>query len=287
MLDLIGVKIADYSLFIAAVLLIAFLVHKILRALLSRYLNESSRQMRTDPTHYVFLKNALRFLIILTALIAILYTIPELKELGVSLFAGAGILAAIIGFASQAAFSNIVSGVFLVVFKPFRVGDVVTVKNDMLGIVEDITLRHTIIKDFENKRYVIPNSMIDSEVIHNSAILEEAVGNFLYIHVGFEEDLDRVFALIREEAEKHPSLNDHRSAAEKKAGAPKVDVRLLGWREYYYELRAQCWSRNHIVGFEMKTDLYKAISERFRKEGIAIPVPAHRVALAQQDRPAK
>ncbi|MCZ4408326.1 mechanosensitive ion channel family protein [Cryomorphaceae bacterium 1068] len=235
--------------------------------------------MRNDPTHYVFLKNALRFLIVLTALIVILYTIPELKELGLSLFAGAGIVAAIIGFASQAAFSNIVSGVFLVVFKPFRVGDVVTVKNDMLGIVEDITLRHTIIKDFENKRYVIPNSMIDSEVIHNSAIMEEEIGNFLYIHANFDADLDQVIRLIREEAEKHPVLTDPRTDEQKKAGEPKIDVRVLGWRDYYFELRAQVWSKDHISGFELKTDLYKSISERFRREGIEIPVPAQNIKL--------
>ncbi|MGB6038026.1 MAG: mechanosensitive ion channel family protein [Cryomorphaceae bacterium] len=279
MLDLIGVKFADYALFIFIVLLLSFLIHRILRALLSRYLNESSRQMRNDPTHYVFLKNALRFLIILVALIVILYTIPELKELGLSLFAGAGIIAAIIGFASQAAFSNIVSGIFLVVFKPFRVGDVVKVSKDMLGIVEDITLRHTIIKDFENKRYVIPNSMIDSEVIHNSAIREEEVGNFLFIHVGFDTDLDLAISLIQDEAEKHPILMDPRTEEEKRKEAPKVEVRVLGWREYYYELRAVCWSKDHISGFELKTDLYKSISERFRKEGIDIPVPAQNIKL--------
>jgi len=279
MLDLIGVKSADYALFIFIVFLVSFLIHRILRALLSRYLNESSRQMRNDPTHYVFLKNALRFLVILAAVIVILYTIPELKELGLSLFAGAGILAAIIGFASQAAFSNIVSGIFLVVFKPFRVGDVVNVSRDMLGIVEDITLRHTIIKDFENKRYVIPNSMIDSEVIHNSAIREEEVGNFLFIHAGFDADLDKVTEIIQDEAEKHPNLIDPRTEAEKKAGEPKVGVRVLGWREYYYELRAVCWSKDHISGFDLKTDLYKSISKRFIAEGIDIPVPAHQVKL--------
>lgn len=279
MIDLVGVKLADYFLFIVLVVFLALLTHWILRTILVRYLNESSRHLRVDPTHYVFLKNALRFLIILGATIVILYTIPELKELGLSLFAGAGIIAAIIGFASQAAFSNIVSGVFLVVFKPFRVGDVVTVSQDMLGIVEDITLRHTIIKDFENKRYVIPNSMIDSEVIHNSAIREEEVGNFLFIHAGFDADLDRVTELIQEEAEKHPLLLDPRTQLEKDNGAPKVEVRVLGWREYYYELRAVCWSKDHISGFELKTDLYKSISKRFIQEGIDIPVPARNIKL--------
>jgi small-conductance mechanosensitive channel len=279
MIEFVGIKAADYSIFILIVFVVALIVHRILRAILSRFINESSRVMRNDPTHYVFLKNALRFLVLLGALIVVLYAIPEFRKFGISLFAGAGIIAAIIGFASQAAFSNIVSGIFLVVFKPFRVGDVINVKHDMLGIVEDITLRHTIIKDFENKRYVMPNSVIDSEVIHNSAILQEEVSNFVFIRVGFETDLNKAIALIQDEAAKHPTLIDMRTAEEKRAGIPQVEVRVLGWRDYYYELRAVCWSPNHISGFELKTDLYKSISQRFRKEGIDIPVPAHDVKL--------
>jgi len=277
--EIFGIKSADYALFIFSVLLISFLVHRLLRGFLGRYINKSSQEIRVDPTHYVFLKNALSLLVILIATIIILYSIPELKQLGLSLFASAGILAAILGFASQAAFSNIISGVFLVIFKPFRVGDVVTVSHDMLGIIEDVTLRHTIIRDFENKRYVIPNSMIDSEVIHNSAIREEEVGNFLYIKVGLEEDIEKVIKIIREEAELHPNLIDPRTDAEIHEGKPKIEVRVLGWRDYFFELRATCWSADHLSGFDLKTDLYKSIARRFIKEGMSIPVPSQNIKL--------
>ena len=73
----------------------------------------------------------------------IFYSIPPLKEIGITLLASAGIFAAILGLASQQAFSNIISGIFIVVFKPFRVGDNIEINNNR-GIVEDVTLRHTI-----------------------------------------------------------------------------------------------------------------------------------------------
>lgn len=277
--DFIGIKAADYAIFIFIVIVLSLLIHRALRFSLSRYINKSSREIRVDPTHYVFLKNALSLLVLLGATIVILYSIPELRELGLSLFAGAGILAAIIGFASQAAFSNIISGIFLVVFKPFRVGDVIRVGSEMLGIVEDVTLRHTLIRDFENRRFVIPNSMIDSEVIHNSAIREEEVGNFLYINVGFDEDLDRAIEIIREEAEKHPELIDGRTPEEKAMGEPKIEVRVMPWKSYYFELRAKVWSRDHLSGFDLKTDLYKSIPKRFKEEGIKIPLPAQNLRM--------
>ena len=85
-------------------------------------------------------------------------SIPSLKNLGTALFAGAGVMAAVKGFASQAAFSNIISGVFVILFKPFRVGDIVQLTNGLKGKVTDITFRHTVIKDYENRRIIIPNS---------------------------------------------------------------------------------------------------------------------------------
>ena len=123
-------------------------------------------------------------------------TIPKLKSLGVTIFAGAGILAAIIGFASQAAFSNIVSGIFIVIFKPFRVGDIVKISNLYSGIVEDITLRHTVISDFENKRLIIPNSVISAETIHNSNILDNKICNHIWYGISYDSDVDLATSII-------------------------------------------------------------------------------------------
>ena len=107
------------------------------------------------------------FLIYTIGIIAIVYSIPSVNHIGKTLFAGAGIFSTILGFASQQAFSNIMGGIFLVLFKPFRIGDLIKVGTLNEGYVEDITLRHTVIKDFDNKRIVFPNSLISTETIQS------------------------------------------------------------------------------------------------------------------------
>lgn len=94
--------------------------------------------------------------------------------------AGAGILAAVLGFASQTAFSNIMNGIMIVVFKPFRIGDIIEVdrQDAYMGVVADITLRHTVIQNFENKRVIIPNSVISTQIIVNRDIADQKVVRF-------------------------------------------------------------------------------------------------------------
>ncbi len=101
--------------FALLVLAIAFLVGRILRYILGRFLKVSARKLKVDPTRYNFFKNAVDFIIFLIAAIVIFRSIPSLHYFGTTLITGAGVLAAIVGFASQSAFSNIVSGIFLVI----------------------------------------------------------------------------------------------------------------------------------------------------------------------------
>ncbi len=268
---------------VVVVSLVAFIILKILRFLLGKFLNRSSKILNVDPTHYYFLKNALSFVVYLTALIVIMYSIPELRQFGVTLFAGAGILAAIIGFASQAAFANIISGIFIVIFKPVRVGDTVEIAKQFFGTVEDITLRHTVIQDIENKRFIIPNSVMSSEVIHNFHINDEKVGNQVYFGIGYSANIDHAMDIIREEAMKHPLLIDARTEEDIEAGFPQVIIRVLSWADSSIQLRATLWSANPAEGFQMKCDLLKSIKERFDREGIEIPFPHRKVILQKED----
>ena len=56
----------------------------------------------------------------------------------------------IVGFAAKDAISNLIAGLFIVLFRPFRIGDYIKLENESTGIVDDITLRHTVINTFEN-----------------------------------------------------------------------------------------------------------------------------------------
>ena len=63
--------------------------------------------------------------------------------------------------------ANLVSGVFISLFKPFGIGDRIKLSDKQIdGVVEDISLRHTIIRTFENTRIVVPNSVLNLSLIH-------------------------------------------------------------------------------------------------------------------------
>lgn len=268
--------------FALTVLAVAFLLGRIIRMLLGRFFRGAARKLNVDPTRYNFFKNASDFIVYLIAIVVIFRSIPALRAFGDTLLTGAGILAAIVGFASQSAFSNIVSGVFLVIFRPFSVGDRIRIGQLYTGDVEDITLRHTVIKDFENRRIVIPNTVISNEVIVNSSLIEEKVCMFIELGISHEANIEKAQGIIREEATKHPYCIDNRTEAELAKGEHAVMVRVMGFTEVATQLRGYVWSRNPNEGFDLKCDLHKSIKERFDKEGISLAVPLRMISYKNE-----
>jgi small conductance mechanosensitive channel len=279
---LFEVPYIKYSIITVVTLLIAFVISKIIRILLSRFLRLSSSKLRIDHTQFNFLKNAVTFFIFLGAVIFIFYTVPKLKALSITLFAGAGILTAIVLFASQQAFANIVSGIFIVIFKPFRVNDLVDVGNLPKGRVEDITLRHTVIRNFENRRMIIPNSVISSEIVINSSIVEEQICNFIDMGISYDADIDKAMEIMQSEAMAHPNFIDHRSEEEKREGVPPVSTRVIGFGDSSVNLRAFVWTEDHSRGYVLRTDLYKSIKEQFDQQGIEIPFPYRTIVYKKE-----
>ncbi|WP_372754721.1 mechanosensitive ion channel family protein [Labilibaculum sp.] len=251
---------------------------------MNRILKKASDTLKVDPTNYSFLKNAVSFVIFTIMVIIIFYSIPELKSVGVSLMASAGILAAILGFASQQAFSNIISGIFIVIFKPFRVGDFIKIGELHHGTVEDITLRHTVINNPENRRIIIPNAVISSETILNSSISDPKVCSFLEIGISYNSNVDKAIEIIQKEATKHPNILDNRTAEDLEQKKDLVVVRLINLADSCVTLRAYIWAQDSGKAFVMKCDLFKSIKKEFEANGIEIPFP-HQTVYLRQEKP--
>jgi small conductance mechanosensitive channel len=270
---------------VVLIVLAAFVVERILVSLLRSAYARSKAQGQEDVTRYRFLRNALRFIVGLAALIAIIWTIPSIRSFAVTLFAGAGLIAALIGLSAQKAFSNIISGIFIVGFKPFRVGDNITVgfgqtgpgQPDRSGIVEDITLRHTVILTFENRRLIVPNSIISDEYIINSSIRDPATCEYVEVPVAYEADLDKVMELLRQICMEHPSRIDRRTADELSTNEAEVPVRFVRMGDSSLIVRAYVWARDPVTARIMHYDLNKTIVERFRMHGLAFPYPTRTI----------
>ena len=261
----------DYVVFAILVLVIAFIVSRILKFVIGRFVKTAAQKLKVNPTKFKFFKNTIDFIIYLIAIIVIFRYIPSLRTYGNTLLTGAGVLAAIVGFASQSAFSNIISGIFLVFSKPFGVGDRVQIGQLYTGDVEDITLRHTVIRNFENRLIIIPNSVINNETIVNSTLTNELVCIFIEMVISFTSDTDKAMKIIEDEAMKHPECKDNRTRAEKDSGEPQVVVRLINLTESGQQIRAYVWAKDPSAGFIMKCDLLKSIKKQFDKQNIEIP----------------
>lgn len=271
-------------LFSLGIILVTVLVAYLFNRIYSKMIRNSTRIMRNDPTNYKFLKHFIIATIYLVGISVAIYMVPSLKTLASSLLAGAGILAISVGFASQHALSNVISGLFIVIFKPFKVNDRLNIRT-FQGTVEDITLRHTVIRDFENKRIVIPNTLISDEIIVNSDFAEEKICKWIDIGITYESDIDLAKKIMEDEVLKHPLHIDPRTPEQIQNNEPIVPVRVLNLAESSVVLRAWSWAHNAADGFTMSCDLYESIKKRFDAEGVQIAYPHRTVIIKQTQEP--
>lgn len=256
------------------IILGTIIVASIFQSVFRRIIKRKSHDLNNDPTNYKFLKHTLSALIYIVGFSWAVYTIPTLRVMATSMLAGAGILAVVIGFASQQALANVIAGVFIVIFKPFRINDRVQIKDNFYsGVVEDITLRHTVIRNFENRRIVIPNSLMSSEIIVNSDFGEDLICKFVDVGIAYESDVVLAKKILAEEVMNHPNWLDRRTEEERQKNEPPVAVRVVALAESSVNLRAWAWAGDTAAAFEMQCDVLERIKIRFPKEGISIPFP--------------
>ena len=272
---------ANIALGVVLIFLVTMVVERIVRHSLNHAFEKSSKILKVKVSNYMIIKHLVSFIIYIIGIGTAISLVPALRHITVSIFASAGVLAVVLGFASQQAFSNIISGIFIAIFKPFRVGD--TIKfSDKAGFVEDITLRHTIIRNFENRRFVIPNSKISEETIENFHLIESKTCRLVEFSISYDSDIDKAMKIMQKEAMKHPEVIDNRTDEEKKEKKPMIQVRVLGFSDSSVNLRAWVWAPDPGAAFRIGTDLNKSIKERFDKEGIEIPYP-YRTIVYKKD----
>lgn len=274
--------INTYWILITVTYAVAIILTFIFRKLLKLFITKYSRKLKVDPTNFSFIKNSVGFLLYTGATIFVFYKIPYLQSVASALFAGVGILAIIVGFASQKAFANIVSGLFILIFRPFKISDIIEFKDGQKGVVEEITLRHTMIKDYENRRIIMPNSIISEETIINSNIQDEKIRKHIVFSISYDSNIDKAIDIIRDEALKHPLVIDDRTELEIENNEPSVIVRVISLSDFSVDLKAYIWADGNDQAFVIKCDLLKSVKERFEKEGVEIPFP-YRTIVYKKD----
>ncbi len=231
-------------------------------------------QRRIDETvlrYAVRVKNLLIFLIVGFSYASL---VPSLRALVGTLIAGAGITALVVGFAAKSTLGNLIAGLSLAVYRPFRIGDKLTVEGE-LCTVEDITLRHTIVRTWQYKRLIIPNSKIDEMTLVNYSIIDPKIKCTAELGVSYDTDIDLARRLILEEVNRCP----HRLE-----GAEEPWVRVISHGDFSIGLRVYLWVEDIDSAWLARFWLLEQIKKRFDKEGVEIPFP-YRTLVYKKDLP--
>jgi len=232
-----------------------------------------ARRDTGDITLYKYINYLVTAFIYLVGIILIALAIPALKNLATAAGASAGAIALVAGVASQEGISNIVGGLFIAFFKPFRIGDIIKIGDSTKGRVEDINLRHTVIKDFQNVRIVIPNAVVNKESISNYYMIESKNCEWVEVGISYSSNVDEAISVMRNICESHPLCLDVRTEEDKQKEVPKVDVQVIALADSSVTLKAWVWSASYLTGFKMRNQIYKSIKEEFDASGIEIPFP--------------
>jgi small-conductance mechanosensitive channel len=150
-------------------------------------------------TRYRVLRRSLMGVIIFVGVISALFVIPQVRALAGGLLASSAILGLVIGFAAQRTLSNFVAGVMIGLSQPIRLGDRVEIAGGE-GVVEEIGLVYTRIRQDDRTRVVIPNDRLASDTIKNSTIVTRERLAEITVPVPRDKDLQAVVDLLREEA---------------------------------------------------------------------------------------
>ncbi len=263
---------------------IILVVMMILIKLKNKYFKNMVIKNKIDPTMSKFLTRLVSTSMYLFVIFIIVSQIKPLNQFAVSLLAGSGVAVLVIGFAAQEAFSNLIAGVFLSLFRPFSVDNLISIPSiNVTGRVEDITLRHTVIRTFENNRIIVPNNVINSSVIENRDIIDNKICNFFLVGISYDSDIDLARSIMIDEAMKHPNLIDTRSEQDKEDHVPLVNVVVANLNTSSVDMRMALWAEDAPKSFKLMADLRESIKKRFDQHGIDIAFPHQTIIVKNKE----
>ncbi len=272
------------ALFIFVIIIATIIVAKIVDSLLKAQLKLLSSKMNIDETVYGLLRRIVVAFVYLAGILIVISSVPFLENVSFAIFASAGFAGLVVGMAAQSSLSNIISGISLAAFRPFGVGDLVTI-HDEYGTVSDITLGHTVVTTWDNRRLIIPNHIISDEAIINWSISDPTILWPIDIGIGYDADIDHARSIMIKEAKNHANvlhLNDVRRYHPEIVGGKEMRVVVTELGDFAVNLRLTFWVSDRSVAFITGCELIESIKKRFDAEGIEIPYP-YRTIVYKKD----
>ena len=183
-----------------------------------------------------------------------------------------GALGVGMGFGLQNIANNFVSGVILLVERPIKVGDVVSVAGE-LGTVERVGIRATTLRKFDQTQAIVPNGDLISSVVNNWTLDDRRVRVDFIVGVAYGSDTRLVERLIRE------ALVEHEKVLED----PEPRIFFAEFGDSSLNFRVLAYVADISERFATLSDLHFTIDENFREHEIEIPFPQRDLHLRSID----
>ena len=203
----------------------------------------------------------LRFVKIVVFIVAFLTVADQLGINITSLIAGLGIAGLALSFAAQDTIANIISGIAILIDRPFKVGDWISL-NDMHASVTEIRLRTTVLTTFDNETVVVPNKDLAQQQVVNYT-LTPRIRVRVPIGIAYKEDTEAARNILLSVLE-----GDDRILGEP---APMVLVSSLGDSSVNLEMRF--WTQDSLMKFPLLAEYTEKCKHALDDAGIEIPFP--------------
>jgi small conductance mechanosensitive channel len=238
-------------------LVVAMVFSRTLRTLVHAAM---TRQGHIDRTTVNFMQQFGSALIWVIMLILYAHLIPVLRSMGTALLAGASIASVVIGLAAQSTLGNLVAGISITIYRPFRLGDTIQVASPTgteIGMVENISLGYTTLRTADGRYVVVPNSLAASQVSINLSASYSPWPITVTIRVNRDADLEAVRKLAVTVA--------HEVVGEKVGGCYLTKVEAAA---AVLELRVQ--APDGTTRDSLRTTLLSKLAQRFNDASLAV-----------------
>ncbi len=209
-----------------------------------------------------------RLLVRAGKVLVLLFTaILALDKFGVqvtALVAGISVAGVAVSFAVQGVLANLAAGLSIMLSRHFRIGDYIEIGN-VKGQVQNIDLTMTVLRTLEDARVIVPNRKIVGEIIHNYTGERRVT---LTVQVGYDEDVERALRTVREVLAENPRVLKH----------PPPDVGITRLADSGIQITLRPWCKADDF-WTVHYEVYRALLDRFREQGIEIPYPQREVRL--------
>ncbi len=150
---------------------------------------EDNLRSRKFVTQFNIMESIIYFLIILISVGSALMLFDEVRQLGISLFASAGVAGIIIGFAAQKLIATVLAGLQIAITQPIRIDDVVIIENEW-GRIEEITLTYVVVKIWDQRRLVVPSTYFFEKPFQNWTRSSAEILGTVFLYTDYRVSFD-------------------------------------------------------------------------------------------------